>query len=130
MTGRIVGAGSTALLLALAAGCFSGRDGTGPSGGSCTVSLDPLQYGSTVVAVQGFAFAPSPVHVRVGGKVTWLNCEPPGTPSHTTTADLGAWSSPLLDPGLTFTATFNSVGTFAYHCEPHPSMTAQVIVDP
>jgi plastocyanin len=121
---------STLVLLALAAGCFSERGATGPSGGSCDVSLGPSQYGSTIVAIQGFAFNPAPVRVKVGGKVTWLNCEPAGTPSHTTTADLGAWSSPLLDPGLTYTATFNSVGTFAYHCEPHPSMTAQVVVDP
>jgi plastocyanin len=118
------------VLLALAAACFSERGATGPSGGSCNVSLSPSQYGSTIVAIQGFAFDPTPVHVPIGGKVTWLDCEPVGTPSHTTTADAGAWNSPLLDTGLTYTTTFNSAGTFAYHCETHPSMTAQVIVAP
>jgi plastocyanin len=130
MTGRIMGALSGVALLVLTAACFSERGGTGPGGGSCNVSLDPSQYASTIVAIQGFAFDPVPVHVRIGGKVTWLNCEPAGTPSHTTTADLGGWSSPLLEPGATYTTTFSSAGTFAYHCEPHPSMTGQVVVDP
>lgn len=117
-------------VLALGTACFSERSATGPSAGACSVSLDPSQFGSTIVAIRGFAFAPTPVHVRLGGKVTWINCEPAGTPSHTTTADGGAWSSAPLDPGLSYTATFNAAGTFAYHCEPHPSMTASVIVDP
>ncbi len=116
------------VLLALA--CYSERALTGPSAGACGANLDPSQFGSVIVAIQGFAFRQTPVHVRVGGKVTWINCEPAGTPSHTTTADGGAWSSPLLDPGGTHTTTFPAAGTFAYHCEPHPSMTAQVIVDP
>ena len=130
MIGKSVGALSTMVLLMLAAACFSERSATGPSGATCSVNLDPSQFGSTIVAIQGFAFAPTLVHVRVGGKATWINCEPAGTPSHTTTADGGAWGSPLLDPGLTYTYTFNSAGTFAFHCEPHPSMTGQVIVDP
>jgi plastocyanin len=130
MTGKSVGALSTLALLVLAAACISERSATGPSGDTCSVDLDPSQFGSMVVAIQGFAFAPTLVHVRGGGKVTWINCEPAGTPSHTTTADGGAWGSPLLDPGLTYTHTFNAAGTFTYHCEPHPSMTGQVIVDP
>jgi len=118
-------------LLAFAAACFSERSNvTGPSGGACSVSLDPSQFGSTVIAIRGFSFQPTPVHVKAGNKVTWLNCEPAGTPSHTSTADGGAWGSALIDPGTTFTFLFPTSGTFSYHCEPHPSMTAQIIVDP
>ena len=82
------------------------------------------------VAIQNFAFDSNSVRVRVGGRVTWVNCEPAGTPSHTTTADGGAWGSSLLAPGQTFTTTFPTAGTFTYHCEPHTFMTGQVIVDP
>ncbi len=111
--------------------CFSERSGaTGPSAGACTANLDPSQFGSTVIAIQGFAFQQTPVHVPAGGKVTWVNCEPAGTPAHTTTADAGAWGSAPIDPGLTYTFTFPTPGTFDYHCEPHPSMTAQIVVDP
>ena len=118
-------------LLAFAAACFSDRSSaTGPSAGACTANLDPSQFGSTIIAIQSFSFQPTPVHVKAGNKVTWLNCEPAGTPSHTSTADGGAWGSTPIDPGLTFTFLFATPGTFAYHCEPHPSMTAQIVVDP
>ncbi len=129
---RLFSAGMTALfLVVLATACFSERSNvTGPSGGACSVSLDPSQFGSTVIAIRSFSFQPTPVHVKVGGKVTWLNCEPAGTPSHTSTADGGAWGSALIDPGTTYTFLFAAAGTFSYHCEPHPSMTAQIIVDP
>ncbi|HXI19534.1 MAG TPA: plastocyanin/azurin family copper-binding protein [Gemmatimonadales bacterium] len=113
---------------ALAAACYSDRSlGTG-SVSACTAQLDPGQYGATVIAINGFAFHPASITVPVGGKVTWLNCEPAGTPSHTTTADAGAWSSTLLDPGASFTFTFTTAGTFSYHCEPHPFMTGEIKV--
>ena len=103
---------------------------TGPSAGACTANLDPSQFGSTIIAIQSFSFKPTPVHVMAGSKVTWLNCEPAGTPSHTTAADGGAWGSTPIDPVLTYSFVFPTPGTFAYHCEPHLSMTAQVVVDP
>ena len=117
-------------LLALGAACYSDRSGTAPSAGACTATLAPNQFGSVLIAISGFAFQQTPVHVRAGGKVTWVNCEPDGTPSHTTTSDNSVWGSALLDPGATYTFTFPAAGTFGYHCEPHPSMTAQIIVDP
>ena len=76
-----------------------------------------------------FAFLPNDLHVKVGGSVTWLNCEPPGTPSHTTTSNQGVWNSPLLEPGAAFTQTFNTPGVFAYICAVHPFMTASITVE-
>jgi plastocyanin len=125
---RIFGRLTVLGLVVLAAACASERGGTGPSAASCAANLDPGSFGSVIVAIQGFSFNPTPVHVPVGGKVTWVNCEPEGTPSHTTTSDGGAWGSSPLEPGTSYTVTFPAAGTFAYHCEPHPSMTAQVIV--
>ena len=109
--------------------CFSERvagDGL-PSGVRCEVPLDG--FGTTVVAIRDFAFRPADVRIRTGTTVTWVNCEPQNVESHTTTADGGAWSSPLLAPGATFSHTFDQVGTFAYHCEPHPFMRATIIVE-
>ena len=111
------------------AGLLQRARATGPSGGTCRVALDPAQFGSVIVSIEGFAFQQTPVHVDVGGKVTWVNCETDGTP-HTATADGGAWDSGQLAPEDTYTATFAAAGTFAYHCDLHPGMTAQVIVDP
>ena len=115
--------------LAVVAACFSEHGATTPTGTSCTIGLDSSQYGSTIVAIQDFLFLPTPAHVRAGGKITWLNCEP-GTLAHTTTADGGTWDSNVLASGQTFTFTFPTAGTFAYHCDIHPSMTAAIIVDP
>jgi plastocyanin len=118
-------------ILLLAAGCFSERGAaTGPSADACTIRLEPDQFGSTLVAIRNFAFLPATVRIKAGGQVTWLNCESPGIPAHTSTADNGAWQSPLLDIGDTYAVTFATAGTFTYHCDPHPSMQASVIVDP
>jgi plastocyanin len=40
----------------------------------------------------------------------------------------GGFSSPLLGPGTTWSRTFDAVGSFSYHCHPHPSMTGTVVV--
>jgi predicted ribosomally synthesized peptide with SipW-like signal peptide len=124
-----------ALVLAGLAGggalaCFSDRaQVTGPPNALCQLPLGADVAGSTLVVVRGFAFAPTTVRVRSGGSVTWVNCEPEGTPAHTTTADQGAWGSPLLAPGEAYTFTFGNPGQFAYHCEPHPFMTATIVVE-
>lgn len=131
MIRRLLGALATAgLLLAPVAACFSDRSGGTAPAGACEALLDPGQYGSTLVAASGFAFTPGNVRLAVGGKVTWLNCEPAGTPAHTTTADGGAWTSAPLEPGAGYTFTFSTPGTYAYHCEPHPFMTATIEVVP
>jgi amicyanin len=80
------------------------------------------------VAIRDFSFQASEVRVKVGSSVTWVNCEPEGTP-HTSTSDQGAWESPLLAPGETFTRTFDTPGVFPYHCAPHPFMVGSVTVE-
>jgi plastocyanin len=128
LTGTLLAAGVGA---AAGAACFSERsDGTGPDPeGECSFGLTPGLSGSTIVVVRGFAFQPQEVRVRPGERVTWVNCEPTGTESHTSTADAGAWNSPLLAPGQTFTQTMAAAGTYAYHCEPHPAMVGRVVVE-
>jgi plastocyanin len=116
-------AGLTAAALA---GCFSERDATAPAEGECRFPIGEGIPGSTVVVIRGFAFGPTEVRVRAGERVTWINCD---GDSHTSTADEGAWSSPLLEPGDAYTQTFPEPGEFPYHCEPHPFMTGQVIVE-
>jgi plastocyanin len=48
--------------------------------------------------------------------------------AHTSTADGGAWNSGTIQPGGQFTFTFQSAGTFTYHCSIHPGMVATVTV--
>lgn len=111
--------------------CFSERSApTGPIAGvECRIPLGPAVVGSTLVAIRDFSFQPAEIRIKTGGTVTWVSCEDPGQPAHTSTADQGAWSSPSLNSGEVFSRAFAQAGTFAYHCEPHPFMTATVIVE-
>ena len=114
-------------LLVVLAACFSERDATAPPAeGVCSLPVGEGVPGSTLVIVRAFTFTPAEVRVRAGDRVTWVNCDPD---SHTSTADGGQWSSPLLATGDAFTHTFDAVGDFPYHCEPHPFMLARVIVE-
>ena len=113
-----------------AAACFSEHTPTAPGTAVvCSVPLGPGVAGSTLVAIRNFSFQANDVHIKAGGGVTWVNCEPVGTPTHTSTSDQGAWQSPLLAPGETFTRTFDTPGVFPYHCAPHPFMTGRVTVE-
>ena len=111
-------------------GCLSERaSGPGVDLAGCSAQLPSAAFGTTIVVIRNFTFVPAAVRVRPGTKVTWVNCEAPGTDSHTSTADVGAWSSPLLEPGATYTREFATAGPFAYHCEPHPGMKGTVTVE-
>lgn len=71
------------------------------------------------------AFGQSPRMVPVGTTVTWRNDD---TVPHTVTSDAGLFDSGNLDPGQTFTHTFELTGNFPYHCEIHPTMRGRVLV--
>jgi plastocyanin len=77
------------------------------------------------VGIADFAFAPDAVTVDVGDTVTWTNQD--GVP-HTATADGGAFDTGSLGQGQSGEATFDTPGTFTYHCAVHPTMTGTVVV--
>jgi plastocyanin len=80
---------------------------------------------STSVTISNFAFQPASLQVAVGTTVTWTNQD---STAHTVTSDTGAFDSGQLAPGATFSQTFMTPGTFAYHCQIHPFMTATIVV--
>jgi plastocyanin len=71
-------------------------------------------------------YSPNPIHLTVGSTVTWMN----GTGlAHTATSDTGAWNTGTIAPGGTSSAiTFNTAGSFAYHCTFHADMHGTVVV--
>lgn len=115
----------------LAGACVSERvAGTDREPGEgCDVRLPAEAIGSTIVVVRGFAFSPAEVRVKAGTRVTWVHCGAATEPAHTSTADGGAWSSPLLAPGATYTRELATAGAFPYHCAPHPGMRGLVTVE-
>ena len=77
------------------------------------------------VNISNFTFNPKSVTIEKGGTITWTNND---SAAHTATGDDGEFDSGELDQGKKYTKTFDKTGTFKYHCEIHPSMTATVEV--
>jgi plastocyanin len=103
---------------------------------SCTKSSTTDPYASTgskgvttpganEVWMQGMAFNPSTITVTTGTTITWTNKDAIG---HSVTSDAGVFDSGIINTNGTFTYTFNTAGTFPYHCKIDPTMTASVIV--
>ena len=79
-----------------------------------------------IIEISDFTFLPATLNIRKGDSVTWTNKD--GT-RHTATSDDGVFDSGLLSNGQNFKYQFNEVGTFSYHCTPHPYMKAKIIVE-
>ena len=93
--------------------------------GATTASTQSTGAGGAQVTIQGFAFAPASVTIKVGESVTWTNQD---SPNHTVVADNGEFTSDSLATGATFSFTFSKAGTYPYHCSIHPSMKGTVVV--
>ncbi|MGH2560746.1 MAG: cupredoxin domain-containing protein [Thermomicrobiales bacterium] len=83
------------------------------------------QGGEAAVSIANFAFDPSSIDVAAGATVTWTNDD---VAPHTVTADDGSFDSGTLEPGDSFSFTFDAPGSFSYFCAIHPNMTASVNV--
>jgi plastocyanin len=81
--------------------------------------------GDSTVTIQDFAFGPAELSVAAGTTVTFVNND---TTAHTATADDGSWDTGTIEPGASATVTLDAAGTFAYHCQFHPNMTATITV--
>lgn len=79
------------------------------------------------VTIQNFAFSPADITVKKGTTVTWTNQD--STP-HTVTETDGKTgpSSGDITKGNHYSFTFDTAGTFQYHCSIHPNMTGTVTV--
>jgi plastocyanin len=67
---------------------------------------------ATGVSITSTGFAPAGVTIGAGDEVTWTNTD---AVIQRVTADGGAFQSPPLRPGETWTFRFDRAGTFAYH---------------
>jgi len=102
--------------------------------GSITVTGEAIEEVSEVeVAIvepsqsdlESWGYRPDDLKIDAGTTVVWRNN---GTTEHTVTADDGAFDSGALQPGETFTRTFDDPVSLRYHCEPHPWMKGLVRV--
>jgi len=113
------------------ASCFSEKTTAGPLPLTGDCKVPNAAAGTVVVLVRNFTFIPEQVTIKRGSKVTWVNCEDPGSDAHTATSDTGIWDSPSIPVAAVFTRTFDdATGTvFNYHCTPHPFMKGTINVE-
>jgi plastocyanin len=92
------------------------------------VSAPRVRAAETVtVDISNFTFNPGTVTIQVGDTVTWTNND---TMPHTATAtDDPATFDGGMQPGESFSFTFDEEGTFDYFCEIHPQMEGTVVVE-
>ena len=75
------------------------------------------------VQIIDFAFDPEVATIGVGGTITWTNI---GQAPHTVLAE--RVDSDIMDPGVTFSWTFEEAGSYDYQCGLHPAMVGTIEV--
>jgi len=97
------------------------------SGGQVNGPEVSIQSGSAVNSTSIYYSPPTlTVVIGVNNTVTWINND---NAPHTVTANDGSFDSGGLNPGQSWTYTFTTPGTYAYHCSYHPWMTGTIIVE-
>jgi plastocyanin len=106
--------------------CGGGSTTPAPTVGS-QPAASQAGAGSGAATIVDFAFQPTALTVAKGTAVTWTNT---GSVGHTVTADDASFTSATIAAGTTFSHTFDTAGTFTYHCSIHSQMKATVTVTP
>ena len=79
------------------------------------------------VEISGFSFSPSTLTISVGDSVIWTNMD---SATHTITSDSGnELDSETFSNGNSYSHTFTTAGTYAYHCNIHTSMKGTIVVE-
>jgi amicyanin len=81
-----------------------------------------------VVNINNSTFSPAILTVKKGSKVIWINRD---NDRHNVIADdfaADGLNGPVLENNQAYIFTFTKIGEFPYHCGPHPSMQAKVVV--
>ncbi|MEO6237350.1 MAG: cupredoxin family copper-binding protein [Vicinamibacterales bacterium] len=77
------------------------------------------------VTVEGTAFTPADLTVKVGETITWINKDPY---PHTATSQTGAFDSGSIGPDKSWKYVVRKTGEFPYLCTIHPSMKGVIRV--
>ena len=111
---------------------FALGGGQAPSPAASAVTPTPAPtvttptQGAREITVESREFRPSSLTIPVGTKVTWTNQDFEG---HIVVSDTGLFNGDLGPGGGTFSYTFDTPGTFSYHCDAHPYMAGTIIVN-
>jgi plastocyanin len=75
------------------------------------VPAAPATAATVSVSIRASGFVPATVTIQTGDRVTWTNRD---TRNHQVVADSGAFVSPILRPGQSYTFMFRASGTYRY----------------
>ena len=114
-------------------GCSSSSPAMTPTTPSPTPTPSPSASTLTISMPRGAtfqttsAYSPNPATVSVGTTVTWVNNDvDPHTATSTATSRV--FDSGNMNPGQSFSFTFQNRGTFPYLCLVHPNMVGTITV--
>jgi plastocyanin len=104
-----------------------GACGSAPAPASPTAETGDTA-GEVAVKIYDFGFDPPTLKIKVGTTVTWTNT---GAVEHTTVSFRGGkktWDSDIMEPGDSYSFTFNRTGVYDYLCGLHPTMKGVIEV--
>lgn len=88
--------------------------------------------GEVTVRMQNTKFNPASITIKKGTKVTWVNEDSIRHNVVATDSDNTGGlptQNDLFGKGGSYSFTFETSGTFRYHCTPHPFMTGTIVVE-
>lgn len=95
-----------------------------PSANTNSTTQNSISIAPDSVSIKDLAFDPSSITVRAGDTVTFTNND---TVTHSVIGD-GGINGGDLGSGESYKETFETAGTFNYHCATHPFMEGEVVV--
>lgn len=94
-----------------------------------TSKADTMPSEPNTIIISDYKFNPKAMTIKKGTKITWTNRD---IAKHNIVTDdgqpAGGPNGPLIAKGESYSFTFDTVGTFNYHCSPHPYMKASITV--
>lgn len=85
----------------------------------------PAGAATVTVSIFRTSFSPSVVTISTGDRVTWVNRD---TRDHQVVSATGAFVSPVLRPGRSYSFTFRAAGTYRYRDGLRPETRGRVVV--
>jgi len=90
------------------------------------LALPASSVAATVaVKITANGFSPKTLTINQGDVIKWTNAD---NVNHQLVANNGAFASPIMRPGQTYSFTFNTAGKFNYHDALHPALTGTITV--
>jgi len=78
-----------------------------------------------IVEIRSSGYYPNTVTIAKGGTVRWINKD---SKEHTVTNPEKKFNSQRIDPGFSWSYTFEKEGYYNYGCIYHPEMKGKVVV--